>query len=52
MLCDNLEGWDDGVGGRFEREGTHTHTHTHACGSFTLLYDRNQHNILKQLSSN
>ena len=29
MLCDNLEGWDGGVGERFEREGTYTHTYTH-----------------------
>ena len=34
---------------------THTHTHTHIYiyyGWFILLYGRNQHNIVKQLSSN
>ena len=31
---------------------THSHTHTHTHSWFTLLYNRNQHNIVKQLSSN
>ena len=30
----------------------HTHTHTHTQLIYTLLYSRNQHNIVKQLSSN
>ena len=25
MLCDNLEGWDGVVGGRFKREGTYVY---------------------------
>ena len=47
VLCDELEQWD-GVGeeGSFKREGTDGYLRlTH------LLYGRNQHNIVKQLSS-
>ena len=30
MLCDDLEGWDEGgMGGRLNTEGIHTHTPTH-----------------------
>ena len=48
LLCDNLEGWDElGVGRRL---GGREHAYTYDW--FTLLYGRNQHNILKQLSSN
>ena len=43
-----LEGWDGvGAGRRFKKEG---HMYTH--GWFMLIYGRNQHNIVKQLSSN
>ena len=43
MLCDNLEGCDGMEGGR---EG-------HQGGDICMLmYGRNQHNIVKQLSSN
>ena len=28
---------------------THTHTHTHMCNQTTLLYIRNEHNIVNQL---
>ena len=29
VLCDDLEGWDEGeMGGRLNTEGIHTHTHT------------------------
>ena len=31
VLCDDLEGWDEGeMGGRLNTEGIHTHTHTYA----------------------
>ena len=48
MLCDNLEGWDGVEGGREVQEG----------GDICILtvdsrvYDRNQHNIIKQLPFN
>ena len=45
-LCDNLEVWV-GVGRRLKREG---HMYTYVW--FLLLYGRNQHNIVKQLSFN
>ena len=45
-LCDNLEVWV-GVGQRLKREG---HMYTYVW--FMLLYGRNQHNIVKQLSFN
>ena len=45
VLCDNIEGWDEGeVGRRIKRRGVYDW--------LTLLYGRNQHNIVKQLSSN
>ena len=48
MLCDNLEGWDGVEGGREVQEG----------GDICILtvdsrvYDRSQHNIIKQLPFN
>ena len=48
MLRDNLEEWD-GVGdGREVQEGGDMST----FGWFVLMYDRNQHNIIKELYSN
>ena len=45
MLYDDLEGWDGVVvGGRLKREKI--------IVTDVLLYGRNQHNIVKQLSSN
>ena len=41
-LCDNLEGWDGEGGGREVQEG----------GGICLMFGRNQHNIVKQLSFN
>ena len=46
VLYDNLEGWD-GVrsgGGEIQEGG--------AYGWFMLIYGRNQHSVVKQLSSN
>ena len=48
VFCDNLEGgvvWE--VGGTF-KSGAHMCTY----GWFMLIYGRNQHNIVQQLSSN
>lgn len=46
VFCDNVEvGWDGG-----ERE-VQREEHLYNYGSFMLLYNRNQHNILRQLSS-
>ena len=45
FVCDGLEGWNSGVGGRFKREGVHTYRW------FTSLYSTNKHNIVKQLCS-
>ena len=42
VLCDDLEGWAGGSRGR---------GHMYTYGWFTLLYSRNQHNIVKQLPS-
>ena len=42
MLCDDLEGWEGGSRGR-------GHMHT---SRWLMLYNRNQHNIVKQLYSN
>ena len=42
LLSDTLEGWE--VGGRF-RMGD-----VGACGWLTLMYGRDQHNIVKQFS--
>ena len=48
MLCESIEGWDEVGGGREFQEGGDI------CIllAVTLLYGRNQHNIVKQLSSN
>ena len=45
VLCDNLEGWDEEVGGREIQEGGDI---CYTYDWFTLLYGRNQHNIVKQ----
>ena len=37
-LYDNFKGWDEGRRGR---------RYMYTCGSFALLYGRNQHNIVK-----
>ena len=47
VLCDNLEGWDGG-GREVQEEEDIMYTY----GWFVLIYGRNQHNIVKQLSSN
>ena len=44
--CDYIQGWD--VRGRFKREGIPMCPY----GWFVLMYGRNQHIIVKQLSSN
>ena len=44
-LCDDREGWDVGVGGRFKREGYMCTYNWYCCIS------RNQHKIVKQLLS-
>ena len=46
VLCDNLQGWDGVEESSRERGCMYT------CGWFMLMYGRNQHNIVKQLSSN
>ena len=47
MLGEDLEGWDEsmGVGERFKKKGIYIYLRL-------TLYGRNQHNIVKQLSSN
>ena len=50
VLCDHLEGWDR-EGGRETQEGGDT-GYMYAYGWFTLLYNRNQHSIVKQLYPN
>ena len=45
--CDNLERWDR----RWER-GSRGRGHMYTCDWFMLMYGRNQHNIVKQLSFN
>ena len=47
MLCDKLEGWDGVGGGRELQEGGNMYR-----DKFDSCYGRNQHNIIKQLSSN
>ena len=49
LLCDNLEGL--GWGGRREG-GSGGGGHLCSYGRFVLTYGRNQHNIVKQLTSN
>ena len=46
--CDNLKGWDGVGGGR----GSGGRGHMYTYGWLTLIYGRNQGNIVKQLSSN
>ena len=48
-LCDNLEEWD---GVEVEGEVSRRREHMYTCGSFMLICGRNQHNSVKQLSSN
>ena len=47
LLYENLKGWC-GMGGRFKMEGRYIYTY----GWILLIYGRNLHNIVKQLSSN
>ena len=49
VLCDNLEEWDGG--GKWEG-GSGGRGHVYTYGWFMLMHGRNQHNIVKQLSSN
>ena len=54
MLGDNLGELNGEWGERkAQREEIHTdtHTHTQSYDRFVLLYMRNQHNFVKQLSS-
>ena len=51
VLCDNLDGWNGVGGGRWEG-GSERKGHMSTCGWFILMYERNQHNIVKWLSSN
>ena len=46
VLCDNLEGWDEGEMGEGRRG------YMYNCGSFMLIHGRGQQNIVKQLSPN
>jgi len=51
-LCDNLEELD-GLGGRRDpQEGGDIFIYTHTYGRLMLMYGRNQHHNVKQLSSN
>jgi len=53
MLCDNdLEGWDEGRGGNLKKEVILVLINQYNYDWFVLLYGRNQHNIVKQFSSN
>ena len=45
-LCDDLEGWGGGVGERYERGDICIQV------ADSLLYSRNEHNIVKQSYSN
>ena len=47
ILCDDLERWDGGWEGGSRRRG-----YTYTYSWFTVLYSRNQHSIVKQLSYN
>ena len=47
VLCDDLEGWDGCVGGRFEREGINVYTWL-----IDFVVQRNEHKIVRQLYSN
>lgn len=48
-LCDNLEAWDGEREGKGTREGGHTGI---PLAHLVLMYGRNQHSMVKQLSSN
>ena len=50
VLCDNQEG-SDGAGSGRERD-SRRRGHMDTCGWFMLMYGRDQHNIVKQLSTN
>ena len=53
QLCEDLEGWDGewgGCGGWVVGPGGTGYVYTY--GWFELLYSKNQHNTVKQLSSN
>ena len=45
---DDPEGWDGEGDGRGNQDGEHVYTR----GGFMLMYGRNQHNIVKELSIN
>ena len=49
MLCDDLEGWDEGTG-REAQEREYINIYTYCW--FTLLYGRNHHSVVKQVSYN
>ena len=48
-LCNNLERWDEEGGGREVEEGWDIYIST---AKFILMFGRNQHNSVKQLSFN
>ena len=50
-LCKNLEGWDTEGGGREVQEGGDICV-SMADSSTFMMFGRNQHNTIKQLSSN
>ena len=50
MLCDNTEGWD-GLRGKLKREEIYIYMYKMLTNFVALLYGRNQHNVVKQYSS-
>ena len=48
VLWDHPEGWS----GREEEGELRMGEHMYPCGQFMLMYGKNHHNIIKQLSSN
>ena len=55
VLCYNQEEWDRGEewdGGEGWEGGSGMREHVYTYSLFTLLYGRNQHNMVKQLSTN
>ena len=46
MLCNDLEGWDAGGG---LQGGSKARGYVYTYSWFTLLYNRNEHNLVKQL---
>ena len=48
VIWDNPEGWGGEGDGRGVQDGGYMYT----CGWFMLMYGKNHHNIVKQLSSN